>query len=76
VREARDAAGWPGWIEELFNDPVARRPYLPGCESRKRARQPLASHRVDEWNDGAVFDRSKGRRMSGTAEGWESLSRS
>jgi hypothetical protein len=69
LREARDAASRPGWIDELIGYLEARRPYLPDYKSRKEAGQPLASHRVETWNDWAVSERCKVRGMSWTAEG-------
>jgi hypothetical protein len=69
LREARDAASRPGWIDELISYLEARRPYLPDYKSRKEAGQPLASHRVEKWNDWAVSERCKGRGMSWTAAG-------
>jgi hypothetical protein len=41
--------------------------------ARKGAGQPLASHRVEKWNDWAVSERCKGRGMSWTAEGVAAL---
>lgn len=69
LREARGAASRPGWIDELIGYLEARRPYLPDYKARKEAGQPLASHRVEKWNDWAVSERCKGRGMSWTAEG-------
>jgi hypothetical protein len=69
LRDARDAATRPGWIDELIGYLEARRPYLPDYKSRKEAGEPLASHRVEKWNDWAVSERCKGRGMSWTAEG-------
>jgi hypothetical protein len=69
LAEARGAAGRPGWIDELINYLEARRRYLPDYGARKEAGQPLASHRVEKWNDWAVSERCKGRGMSWTAEG-------
>jgi hypothetical protein len=73
LREARDAASRPGWVDELIGYLEARRPYLPDYKARKEAGQPLASHRVEKWNDWAVSERCKGRGMSWTAEGVVSL---
>jgi len=39
----------------------------------QEAGEPLASHRVEKWNDWAVSERCKGRGMSWTAEGVVSL---
>jgi hypothetical protein len=69
LREARDAAGRPGWVDELIGYLEARRPYLPNYQIRREAGQPSASHRVEKWNDWAVSERCKGRGMSWTAEG-------
>jgi hypothetical protein len=69
LREARDSASRPGWIDELIGYLEARRPYLADYQARKRAGQPLASHRVEKWNDWAVSERCQGRGMSWTAEG-------
>jgi hypothetical protein len=69
LREARGAATRPGWIDELIGYLEARRPYLPDYKARKEAGQPLASHRVEKWNDWAVSERCKGRGMSWTAAG-------
>jgi hypothetical protein len=69
LRVARGGAARPGWIDELINYLEARRPYLPDYKARKEAGQPLASHRVEKWNDWAVSERCKGRGMSWTAEG-------
>jgi hypothetical protein len=69
LREVRDSASRPGWIDELIGYLEARRPYLPDYQARKEAGQPLASHRVEKWNDWAVSERCKGRGMSWTAEG-------
>jgi hypothetical protein len=69
LREARAAAARPGWIDELIGYLEARRSYLPDYKARKEAGQPLASHRVEKWNDWAVSERCKGRGMSWTAEG-------
>lgn len=69
LREARGAASRPGWLDELMNYLEARRPYLADYEARKEAGQPLASHRVEKWNDWAVSERCKGRGMSWTPEG-------
>ena len=63
----------PGWIDELIAYLEARRPYLADYKARKGAGQPLASHRVEKWNDWAVSERCKGRGMSWTAEGVVSL---
>ena len=70
-RCARPAArrARPGWIDELIGYLEARRPYLADYKARKEAGQPLASHRVEKWNDWAVSERCKGRGMSWTAEG-------
>jgi hypothetical protein len=73
LREARAGASRPGWIDELINYLEARRPYLPDYKGRKAAGLPLASHRVEKWNDWAVSERCKGRGMSWTAEGVVSL---
>jgi hypothetical protein len=73
LRGERDAASRPGWIDELMNYLEARRPYIPDYQARKEAGQPLASHRVEKWNDWAVSERCKGRGMSWTAEGVVSL---
>lgn len=73
LKEARDAAVRPGWIDELIGYLEARRPYLPDYQARKEAGQPLASHRVEKWNDWAVSERCKGRGMSWTTEGVISL---
>lgn len=69
LRAARDAASRPDWIDELIGYLEARRPYLPDYKARKESGQPLASHRVEKWNDWAVSERCKGRGMSWTAEG-------
>lgn len=69
LREARGAASRPGGIDELIGYLEARRPYLPAYKGRKEAGEPLASHRVEKWNDWAVSERCKGRGMSWTAEG-------
>lgn len=69
LREARSAASRPGRLDELIGYLEARRPYLPDYEARKEAGEPLASHRVEKWNDSAVSGRCKGRGMSWTAEG-------
>jgi hypothetical protein len=69
LQEAREAATRPDWIDELIKDLEARRPYLPDYRARKEAGEPLASHRVEKFNDWAVSERGKGRGMSGTAEG-------
>src|SRR3954452_6646354 len=69
LREARGDATRPGWIDELINYLEARRPYLADYKVRKESGRPLASHRVEKWNDWAVSERCKGRGMSWTAEG-------
>jgi hypothetical protein len=69
LREARGVADRPGWIDELITYLEARRPYLPAYKGRKEAGQPLASHRVEKWNDWAVSGRCKGRGMSWTPQG-------
>ena len=69
LREARGGATRPGWLDELINYLEARRPYLADYKARKGAGQPLASHRVEKWNDWAVSERCKKRGMSWTAEG-------
>jgi hypothetical protein len=69
LRAARDAAARPGWLDELIDYLEARRPYLADYEARKGAGQPLASHRVEKWNDWAVSERCKGRGMSWTPAG-------
>jgi hypothetical protein len=69
LSEARGGAARPGWIDELIGYLDARRPYLADYKARKEAGQPLASHRVEKWNDWAVSERCKGRGMSGTPEG-------
>lgn len=69
LREVRAAASRPIWIDELIGYLEARRPYLPDYKGRKEAGEPLASHRVEKWNDWAVSERCKGRGMSWTAEG-------
>lgn len=69
LRAARGGAVRPGWIDELIGYLEARRPYIPDYRARKEAGQPLASHRVEKWNDWAVSERCKGRGMSWTAEG-------
>jgi hypothetical protein len=69
LREARGGATRPGWIDELIAYLEARRPYLADYQARKEAGQPLASHRVEKWNDWAVSERCKKRGMSWTAEG-------
>jgi hypothetical protein len=69
LRQVRDAAARPGWIDELIHYLEARRAYLANYRSRKDAGLPLASHRVEKWNDWAVSQRCKGRGMSWTAEG-------
>jgi hypothetical protein len=69
LREARVGASRPDWIDELINYLEARRPYLADYKARKESGQPLASHRVEKWNDWAVSGRCKGRGMSWTAEG-------
>jgi hypothetical protein len=69
LRAARGGATRPGWIDELINYLEARRPYLADYKARKEAGQPLASHRVEKWNDWAVSERCKGRGMSWTAAG-------
>jgi hypothetical protein len=68
LREIREAASRPGWIDELIGYLEPRRPYLSDYKARKEAGQPLASHRVEKWNDWAVSERCKGRGMSWTAE--------
>jgi hypothetical protein len=73
LRETRDGATRPGWIDELIGYLEARRPYLPNYRTRKEAGEPLASHRVEKFNDWAVSGRCKGRGMSWTAEGVVSL---
>ena len=73
LRQARDAASRPGWLDELINYLEARRPYLADYKARKEAGQPLASHRVEKWNDWAVSERCKGRGMSWTPEGVAAL---
>jgi hypothetical protein len=73
LREARGAASRPGWIDELVNYLEARRPYIADYKARKETGQPLASHRVEKWNDWAVSERCKGRGMSWTAEGVAAL---
>jgi hypothetical protein len=69
LREARGGATRPGWIDELIAYLEARRPYLADYKSRKEAGEPLASHRVEKWNDWAVSERCEGRGMSWTAAG-------
>jgi hypothetical protein len=69
LREARGGASRPGWIDELIAYLEARRPYLADYKARKEAGQPLASQRVEKWNDWAVSERCKGRGMSWTPEG-------
>jgi hypothetical protein len=69
LRQARGAASRPDWIDELIGYLEARRPYIPDSKARKGAGLPLASHRVEKWNDWAVSERCKGRGMSWTAEG-------
>jgi hypothetical protein len=69
LREARGGAARPGWIGELIGYLEARRPYIPDYRARKESGRPLASHRVEKWNDWAVSERCKGRGMSWTAEG-------
>jgi hypothetical protein len=69
LREARGRATRPGWVDELIAYPEARRPYLPDYKARKEAGQPLASHRVEKWDDWTVSERCKGRGMSWTSEG-------
>ena len=69
LREMRGAASRPDWIDELIKYLEARRPYLPDYKAREEAGQPLASHRVEKFNDWAVSERCKGRGMSWTAEG-------
>jgi len=69
LREARSAASRPDWIDELIGYLEARRPYLPNYRARRDAGPPLASHRVEKWNDWAVSERCKGRGMSWTAAG-------
>jgi hypothetical protein len=69
LREARGAASRPGWIDELVNYLEARRPYIADYQARKEAGLPLASRRVEKWNDWAVSERCKGRGMSWTAAG-------
>jgi hypothetical protein len=69
LRETRGGASRPGWLDELIAYLEARRPYLADYKARKEAGQPLASHRVEKWNDWAVSERCKGRGMSWTAEG-------
>lgn len=73
LREARGAATRPDWIDELIKYLEARRPYLPDYRARKEAGEPLASHRVEKWDDWAVSERCKGRGMSWTAEGVAAL---
>jgi hypothetical protein len=73
LREARAGATRPDWIDELIAYLEARRPYLPDYKGRKESGQPLASHRVEKWNDWAVSERCKGRGMSWTAQGVVSL---
>jgi hypothetical protein len=73
LREFRESATRPGWIDELIAYLEARRAYLPNYKARKEAGQVNASHRVEKFNDWAVSDRCKGRGMSWTAEGVLSL---
>jgi hypothetical protein len=68
LREARGGATRPGWLDELINYLEARRAYLADYKAPKEAGQPLASHRVEKWNDWAVSERCKGRGMSWTPE--------
>jgi hypothetical protein len=69
LREVREAATRPDWVDDLIGYLEARRPYLPDYKARKGSGLPLASHRVEKWNDWAVSERCKGRGMSWTAEG-------
>jgi hypothetical protein len=69
LRAARESASRPEWLDELINYLEARRPYLADYQARREAGEPLASHRVEKWNDWAVSERCKGRGMSWTPEG-------
>jgi len=69
LHAARESASRPEWLDELISYLEARRSYLADYQARREAGEPLASHRVEKWNDWAVSERCKGRGMSWTPAG-------
>jgi hypothetical protein len=69
LRRVREQATRPAWIDELIHSLEARWASLPNYQARKEAGLPVASPRVEKWNDWAVSQRCKGHGMSWTPEG-------
>jgi hypothetical protein len=69
LRDCRDEARKPDWIDGLIGYLEKRRPYLPNYKARKGAGLWIASTRVEKFNDWSVSQRCKWRGMCWTSPG-------